>query len=266
MNNLLQTSKKKLFFILGPCVLESRDTALHIAHSLAEMARSLGVTIIFKSSFDKANRSSLDGFRGPGLQQGLDWLQEIKDITGLPLITDIHLPHQASKVAGVADVIQIPALLCRQTDLILAAAETGVIVNIKKGQFMAPWDMARVLDKTGCKDRIWITERGTTFGYNNLVVDFKAIPIMSGLGCPVVLDATHSVQLPGGLGTCSGGQREFVPALARAGVAAGAAGIFMEVHPDPDRALCDGPNSWPLDRTFSLLQNLLRIRKAMHEE
>ncbi len=265
MKDLFETSKKELFFILGPCVLESRDMALHVAESLAGMGRSLGVCIVFKSSFDKANRSSIMGFRGPGMEQGLEWLQEIKNRTGLPLITDIHAPDQADSVARVADVIQIPALLCRQTDLVLAAVATGRIVNIKKGQFMAPWDMAGVVDKAGSRSqRVWITERGTTFGYNNLVVDFKSIPIMSGLGFPVILDTTHSVQLPGGLKTSSGGQREFVPTLARAGVAAGAHGIFMEVHPHPDKALCDGPNSWPLDETFSLLKNLLKIRSALH--
>jgi len=265
MKDLFETSRKELFFILGPCVLESRDTALHVAESLAGMARSLGVSIVFKSSFDKANRSSIEGFRGPGMEQGLEWLQEIKNRTGLPLITDIHTPEQADAVARVADVIQIPALLCRQTDLVLAAAATGRIVNIKKGQFMAPWDMSGIVDKAASRtQRVWITERGTTFGYNNLVVDFKSIPIMSGLGFPVILDATHSVQLPGGLKTSSGGKREFVPTLAGAGVAAGAHGIFMEVHPHPDRALCDGPNSWPLDETFSLLKNLLKIRGAMN--
>jgi len=265
MKDLFESSKKELFFILGPCVLESRDMALHVAQNLAGMARSLGVNIVFKSSFDKANRSSIKGFRGPGMEQGLEWLQEVKSLTGLPLITDIHTPHQADEAARIADVIQIPALLCRQTDLILAAAATGRIVNIKKGQFMAPWDMAEVVDKAASlSHRIWITERGTTFGYNNLVVDFKSIPIMSGLGVPVILDATHSVQLPGGHKVCSGGQREFVPALARAGVAAGAHGVFMEVHPRPDKALCDGPNSWPLDETFPLLKNLVKIQDALH--
>ena len=265
IKNLFEASKKELFFILGPCVLENRDMALQVAQSLAGMAASLDVNIVFKSSFDKANRSSLDGFRGPGMEKGLEWLQEIKKRTGLPVITDIHAPQQADEAAGVADVIQIPALLCRQTDLILAAAATGKIVNIKKGQFMAPWDMAGVVDKAASRNPgIWLTERGTTFGYNNLVVDFKSIAIMSGLGFPVILDATHSVQLPGGLKTASGGQREFVPVLARAGVAAGAHGIFMEVHPRPEMALCDGPNSWPIDETFSLLQNLLKIRDALH--
>ncbi|WP_291318627.1 3-deoxy-8-phosphooctulonate synthase [Desulfonatronospira sp.] len=265
MKDVFESSKHELFFILGPCVMESRDMSLHVARSLAGMAQSLGVNIVFKSSFDKANRSSIQGFRGPGLKQGLEWLQEVKSRTGLPLISDIHTPQQADEVARVVDVIQIPALLCRQTDLILAAAATGRIVNIKKGQFMAPWDMAGVVEKAASQNsRLWITERGTTFGYNNLVVDFKSIPIMSGLGFPVILDATHSVQLPGGLKTSSGGQRRFVPALARAGVAAGAQGIFMEVHPHPDQALCDGPNSWPLDDTFALLKNLLQIRDALH--
>ena len=266
MEDIYTDSRNKLFFILGPCVLENRDMALTAAEQLAAMAGRLGVTVVFKSSFDKANRTAKDGFRGPGMEQGLLWLQEIKRRTGLPLITDIHLPQQAQAVAEVVDVIQIPAFLCRQTDLLVAAAGTGKIVNIKKGQFMAPWDMSSVAEKVARSGnrRIWLTERGSAFGYNNLVVDFKSIPVMARLGYPVIMDATHSVQLPGGLGASSGGERQFVPVLARAGVASGCHGVFMEVHPDPQNALCDGPNSWPLAETFSLLQNLLRIRRAVY--
>jgi len=250
-----------LFFIAGPCVLESLDLGATIAESLADMGQRLQVPVVFKSSFDKANRSSLDSFRGPGLEDGLDWLTRIRERTGLAVTTDIHLPEQAALAAEAVDILQIPAFLCRQTDLLLAAAQTGRIVNVKKGQFLAPWDMANVVDKLragGCSD-IWLTERGSGFGYNNLVVDMRSIPIMQGLGRPVVFDATHSVQLPGGRGSASGGQREFVPVLARAAVAAGCSGVFLEVHPDPDRALCDGPNSWPLQETERLMRELLRI-------
>ncbi len=266
MKNNFLNSKPEPFFILGPCVLESRELALSTAGQLAEIAADLETTIFFKSSFDKANRSSKDSFRGPGLELGLKWLEEVKNSTGLSVVTDIHLPEQAAAVAEVVDVIQIPALLCRQTDLLLAAAGTGKIVNIKKGQFMAPWDMNRAVDKlvsAGHKD-VWLTERGTTFGYNNLVVDFKSLPVMARTGFQVIFDATHSVQLPGALGSCSGGEREYVPVLARAGMAAGFNGIFMEIHPDPERALCDGPNSWPLIQTRSLLEVLLRIRRAAY--
>ncbi len=266
MKSIFLSSKSEPFFILGPCVLESRELALSVGAQLAEIAAGLETTVFFKSSFDKANRSAKDSFRGPGLELGLKWLEEVKKSTGLPVVTDIHLPEQAAAAGEVADVIQIPALLCRQTDLLLAAAGTGKIVNIKKGQFMAPWDMNRAADKlvsVGHK-AIWLTERGTTFGYNNLVVDYKALPVMARTGFPVILDATHSVQLPGALGSCSGGEREYVPVLARAGMAAGFNGIFMEIHPDPERALCDGPNSWPLRQTRSLLETLLRIRRAAY--
>jgi 2-dehydro-3-deoxyphosphooctonate aldolase (KDO 8-P synthase) len=249
------------FVIAGPCVLESLDLALEVASHLAEIAARLSLTVIFKSSFDKANRSSLTSFRGPGLEQGLQWLATVKERTGLPVTTDIHEPRQAKIVAQVADVLQIPAFLCRQTDLLTAAGETGRIVNVKKGQFLAPWDMRPVLTKlqaTGNR-RVWFTERGTSFGYNNLVVDYRSLPIMSGLGHPVIFDATHSVQLPGGKGHASDGQRQFVPVLARAAVAAGCRGVFLEVHPRPEEALCDGPNSWPLDKLPPLLDDLLRI-------
>jgi len=249
------------FVIAGPCVLESLDLALEVASRLAKIAAGRSLTVIFKSSFDKANRSSLTSFRGPGLEQGLEWLNQIKERTGLPVVTDIHEPRQAEIVARVADVLQIPAFLCRQTDLLTAAGETGRIVNVKKGQFLAPWDMRPVVEKlhaSGNK-RIWLTERGASFGYNNLVVDYRSIPIMSELGHPVVFDATHSVQLPGGKGHASDGQRRFVPVLARAAAAAGCQGVFLEVHPRPEQALCDGPNSWPLDKLPLLLDDLLRI-------
>ena len=264
MSDLFIRSNKELFFILGPCVLEGLDPALKTAEKIAQLAEQLKATIIFKSSFDKANRTSVESFRGPGIDKGLEWLQKIKYSTGLPVVTDIHSPDQAGLVAGVADVIQIPAFLCRQTDILLAAAATGKIINVKKGQFLAPWDMDQVVSKIISRGnhRIWLTERGSSFGYNNLVVDFRSLPVMKNFGCPVIFDATHSVQIPGGKGTSSGGQREFVPVLARASVAAGTNGVFMEVHPAPDQALCDGPNSWPLDKLRPLLKNLLDIRCA----
>ena len=263
---LYQKSLDGPFVIAGPCVLESRELALSVAERLAEISARLDLTVVFKSSYDKANRTSGDGFRGPGMDRGLEWLAEIRKRTGLPVITDIHSPDQAGPVAQCADAVQIPAFLCRQTDLLLAAAATDAVVNVKKGQFLAPWDMEHVVGKLkqGGAERIWLTERGASFGYNNLVVDFRSFPIMSGLGHPVVMDATHSVQLPGGRGGCSGGQREYVPVLARAAAAAGARGVFMEVHPDPDRALCDGPNSWPLDKTEPLLRELKSIWSIGH--
>ncbi|MFP4658010.1 MAG: 3-deoxy-8-phosphooctulonate synthase [Desulfonatronovibrionaceae bacterium] len=267
MNQIFERSLKDLFFIAGPCVLESRETALRAADELARIAVELDLFLVFKSSFDKANRTSVDSFRGPGLEAGLKWLLEVKERFQLPVITDVHHPRQAAAAAEVADVLQIPAFLCRQTDLLLAAAKTGRVVNVKKGQFLAPWDMeqvARKLSTSGNND-IWLTERGTAFGYNNLVVDFRSIKIMHDLGYPVVFDATHSVQLPGGRGLSSGGNREHVPLLARSAVAAGCQGVFMEVHPDPDKALCDGPNSWPLSGARELMISLMRIRRAVYE-
>jgi 2-dehydro-3-deoxyphosphooctonate aldolase (KDO 8-P synthase) len=265
--DLYSLSLKGPFVIAGPCVLEDLDAALEIAGFLAAKASDLGLPLIFKSSFDKANRTSGQSFRGPGLDKGIAWLAEVKDKFGLPVLTDIHLPEQAGPVAEVADVLQIPAFLCRQTDLLLAAARTKRIVNVKKGQFLAPWDMENVVHKlkSAGNERVWLTERGSCFGYNNLVVDFRSIAIMSSFGVPVVFDATHSVQLPGGRGASSGGQREFVPLLARAAAAAGADAVFMEVHPDPDRALCDGPNSLDLDAAgdlFAVLMALWSIRYA----
>jgi 2-dehydro-3-deoxyphosphooctonate aldolase (KDO 8-P synthase) len=256
------------FILAGPCVLESRQLALDVARELAAIAQRLDLTVVFKSSYDKANRTSASSFRGPGLDMGLAWLAEVREVTGLPVVTDIHLPEQAERVAEVADVLQIPAFLCRQTDLLLAAAETGRIVNVKKGQFLAPWDMKNAAEKlrSAGNGRFWLTERGSSFGYNNLVVDMRSLSIMRSLGAPVVFDATHSVQLPGGQGGSSGGQREFVPTLASAAVAAGASGVFLEVHPDPDRALCDGPNSLPLSKVEGLLKRLLALWSVPNAE
>jgi len=258
MADLYQVSKSGPFILAGPCAIESRDIALKTADVLAELSAKLDIPLIYKSSFDKANRTSVTSFRGPGMEEGLKILSEVKAATELPVITDIHLPDQAATVAEVADVLQIPAFLCRQTDLLVAAAATGRVINVKKGQFLAPWDMKNVVEKLRASgnDHVWLTERGSTYGYNNLVVDMRSIPQMQSFGVPVVMDATHSVQLPGGLGGVSGGQREFVSVLACAAVAAGADGVFMEVHPDPDTALCDGPNSLRLDHVEKLLIKL----------
>lgn len=254
------------FLLSGPCALEDYALALDTAHGVKEAAAAVGLVAVFKSSWDKANRTSGKGFRGHGMSQGLDWLARIKEATGLPIVTDIHLPEQAAPVAEVADILQIPAFLSRQTDLLLAAAQTGAIVNVKKGQFLAPWDMEQVKNKIEAagNPRILLTERGASFGYNNLVVDYRSLPIMQSFGVPVVFDATHSVQLPGGQGSSSGGQRQFVPILARAAAAAGVNGIFMETHPDPDKALCDGPNSWPLAKLEGLLRELVALWSVPH--
>lgn len=255
--------RQPLVLISGPCVIESPDGALAIAAALKELTARLGMGFIFKASYDKANRTAISAYRGPGLKDGLAVLARIKRELDVPLLSDVHAVDEVAAAAEVLDVIQIPAFLCRQTDLLLAAAATGKPVNVKKGQFLAPWDVAHVVAKiaaTGNR-RVLLTERGVMFGYNNLVVDFRAIAIMQQTGCPVIFDATHSVQLPGGAGQSSGGQREFAPLLARAAVAAGANGIFMEVHPDPDQALCDGPNSLRLD----MLPPLLAQLKAIHE-
>jgi len=252
-----------LVMIAGPCVIESAAATLEIAQALREYARQLSLPLIFKASFDKANRTSLESFRGPGLALGLKILARVKEDVGLPVLADVHQVSEVEPAAQVLDVLQIPAFLCRQTDLVVAAARTGRVVNLKKGQFLAPWDMGPVAAKARAagNDKILLTERGATFGYNNLVVDFRSLPIMKSLGYPVVLDVTHSVQLPGGQGTCSGGQREFIPYLARAGVAVGVDALFMEVHPDPARAKCDGPNSLPLDQVLPLWRELA----ALHE-
>jgi 2-dehydro-3-deoxyphosphooctonate aldolase (KDO 8-P synthase) len=252
-----------LVMIAGPCVIESAAATLEIAQALKEYARELALPLIFKASYDKANRTSIASFRGPGLKDGLKVLARVKSEVGLPVMSDVHQVSEVAPAAAVLDVLQVPAFLCRQTDLVVAAAKTGQVVNLKKGQFLAPWDMKPVVEKafsTGNR-KVLLTERGASFGYNNLVVDFRSLPILRGLGCPVVLDVTHSVQLPGGQGSCSGGQREFIPALARAGVAVGVDALFMEVHPNPEAARCDGPNSWPLREVLPLWRTL----KALHE-
>jgi len=246
---------RPLFLIAGPCVIESEQLALDTAGRLKEIAGRLGIPFIYKSSFDKANRSSHQSPRGPGLEEGLKILDTVKRQIGVPVLTDVHEYTPLAEVAAVVDVLQTPAFLCRQTDFIQNVARQGRPVNIKKGQFLAPWDMRNVVAKARIagNDHIMVCERGASFGYNNLVSDMRALTVMRATGCPVVFDATHSVQLPGGQGNVSGGQREFVPVLARAAVAAGIAGLFMETHPDPDRALSDGPNAWPLDRMEPLL-------------
>jgi 2-dehydro-3-deoxyphosphooctonate aldolase (KDO 8-P synthase) len=252
------------FLIAGPCVIENARHPLEVAGRLKKITGGLGIPLIFKASYDKANRSSRRSFRGPGLERGLEILAEVKRRHGLPILTDVHEINQVSRAAEVADVLQIPAFLCRQTDLVVEAARTGRVVNIKKGQFMAPWDMKGVLEKaasTGNR-RLMVTERGFTFGYNNLVVDMRSFPVLRSFGYPVVFDVTHSVQRPGALGDRSGGDRRYVDTLAPAGVAAGVDGIFMEVHENPERALSDGPNSYRLARVPALLQRLLRIRHA----
>jgi 2-dehydro-3-deoxyphosphooctonate aldolase (KDO 8-P synthase) len=251
----------RLAFIAGPCVIESKALTLEVAQALKEYAQKLAVPLIFKASFDKANRTAASSFRGPGLNQGLEILAQVKEEVGLPVLSDVHEIQQVIPAARVLDVIQIPAFLCRQTDLIEAAARTGKPLNLKKGQFLAPWDMAQAVAKaTGVGNaKLLLTERGTQFGYNNLVVDFRSLPIMRGLGFPVVMDVTHSVQLPGGQGNCSGGDRAFVPYLARAAVAVGVDAVFMEVHPNPDKALCDGPNSLSLSAVPRLWQDLVAL-------
>ena len=256
-----------LLLMAGPCVLESEEIAWQVAGEMQRICRDLGITYVFKASFDKANRTSLDSFRGPGIEKGLRLLGRIRKEIGVPVVSDVHDITQIEAAAEVLDIIQIPAFLCRQTDLLVAAAHTGKVVNVKKGQFVSPWDMKYAVEKVkgAGNNRILLTERGASFGYNNLVVDMRSFPVMRSLDCPVVFDATHSVQLPGGAGGSSGGQREFIPPLARAAVATGIDGLFMEVHPDPDSAKCDGPNSWPLDRAEWLLKQLLAVRNAVVE-
>lgn len=252
----------------GPCVIEGEAFTLEVAEALRDIAGRCGVPFVFKSSFDKANRTSVDGFRGPGMDEGLRILQRVKDELGVPVITDVHTPEQVNAVAAVADILQTPAFLCRQTDFIQAVARAGRPVNIKKGQFLAPWDMPHVLEKaraTGNND-IMLCDRGTSFGYNSLVSDFRSLMVMAQTGAPVVFDATHSVQQPGGLGGATGGNREFVPGLSRAAVAIGVAALFMEVHPDPDQALSDGPNSLRLDELEALLNELKRIDTVVKEK
>ncbi|MFO1113074.1 MAG: 3-deoxy-8-phosphooctulonate synthase [Rhodospirillales bacterium] len=250
-----------LVIIAGPCVMESRSHALECAHALAEIARDHDVGLIYKSSFDKANRTSLEGVRGIGLDAALPIFAEVREQVGLPTITDVHDAEQCSRVAEVVDVLQIPAFLCRQTDLLVAAAKTGRAINVKKGQFLAPWDMANVVKKIrgAGNDQVMVCERGASFGYNTLVSDMRALPILARTGCPVVFDATHSVQQPGGQGTSSGGQREFAPVLARAAVAVGVAAVFMETHPHPDKAPSDGPNMIPMKQLPAVLDVLLEL-------
>jgi len=253
-----------LSLIAGPCVIESEKLCLEVAGYLQKVCREIGITYIFKASFDKANRSSGASFRGPGIEEGLAVLDRVRQKVGVPLVTDVHTEEQAKVAGRTVDVLQIPAFLCRQTDLIHAAVQTGKIVNIKKGQFLAPQDMRQVVTKAGGGGgkMILLTERGTTFGYNNLVTDMRAIPIMKGFGCPVIFDATHSVQLPGGAGDRSSGQREFAPVLAKAAVAAGVNGLFIETHPEPDKALSDGPNMIPLNEMAPLLRTLVKIHEV----
>jgi len=250
-----------LFLIAGPCVIESMQLQLDVAGQLKEITTRLGIPFIFKSSFDKANRSSASSYRGPGLEQGLLILAEVKRQIGVPVLTDVHEYTPLDEVAAVVDVLQTPAFLCRQTDFIQNVARAGLPMNIKKGQFLAPWDMQHVVAKAQAagNSRVMVCERGASFGYNNLVSDMRSLAVMRQTGCPVVFDATHSVQLPGGLGERSGGQREFIPVLARAAVAAGVSGLFMETHPDPDNALSDGPNAWPLAKMAALLETLVAL-------
>jgi 2-dehydro-3-deoxyphosphooctonate aldolase (KDO 8-P synthase) len=259
---------RPFFLIAGPCVIESEALVIEVAGRLRDITETLGIPFVFKASFDKANRSSRSSFRGPGLEKGLEALARVRKQIGVPVLTDVHEDTPLAEVAEVVDVLQTPAFLCRQTNFIVAACSQGKPVNIKKGQFLSPWEMQNVVDKarsTG-NDQIMVCERGFSFGYNNLVSDMRSLAVMRATGCPVVFDATHSVQLPGGRGDASGGQREFVPVLARAAVAAGVAGLFMETHPDPAKALSDGPNAWPLDRMGSLLTTLVEIDLAVKKK
>jgi 2-dehydro-3-deoxyphosphooctonate aldolase (KDO 8-P synthase) len=260
-------SPRRLFLIAGPCVIENEKLCLQVAGALKKTCAQLGIFLVFKASFDKANRTSAKSFRGPGLEEGLRVLDKVRAELGMPVLTDVHTETQAAITGEVVDILQIPAFLCRQTDLIEAAATTGRILNLKKGQFLSPAEMGRVAEKArraGAK-RILLTERGTTFGYNNLVADMRSIPVLKSSGFPVVFDATHSVQLPGGGGDKSSGQREFAPVLARAALAAGANGLFFETHPHPDRALSDGPNMIPLAEMPTLLRSLLKIFRAVEK-
>ncbi len=268
IGNLTVGKNGPLFLISGPCVIENKETTLTVAKFLQGLAQRLNIPVIFKSSYDKANRTSVDSFRGPGLDEGLEILKEVKNTTGLPILSDIHQVSEIEKAVEVLDVIQIPAFLSRQTDLIIEAARTRLPLNIKKGQFLSPWDMEQVVLKatsTG-NTNILLTERGTFFGYHNLVVDMRSIMVMKDFGYPVVFDATHGVQLPGGRGTSSGGQREFVAPLAKAAVAAGADGIFLEIHPDPDSALSDGPNSLAFEHVESLVAVLKKVHQTVERK
>jgi len=269
IGNITVGNDLPLALIAGPCALEGRSHALEMSHALVELTDRLGIGLIYKTSFDKANRTSLKGNRGIGMKEGLPILAEVRETYGCPVVTDVHLPDDCAPVAEAVDVLQIPAFLCRQTDLIVAAAKTGKTLNIKKGQFLAPWDMKNVVAKAVERgnDNVMVCERGTSFGYNTLVSDMRSLPAMAETGCPVVFDATHSVQQPGGQGASSGGQREFVPVLARAAVAIGVAAVFVETHQEPDTAPSDGPNMVPLDQMETLLRNLMafdQVAKSNH--
>jgi 2-dehydro-3-deoxyphosphooctonate aldolase (KDO 8-P synthase) len=264
-SKILVGSDQPLLLIAGPCVLESEELARQVAGTMQEICSKLNISYIFKASFDKANRTSLTSFRGPGLDKGLEILGQIREELDVPVISDIHEPNQAEMVADVLDIIQIPAFLCRQTDLLTAVSKTGKPINLKKGQFVSPWDMKNAVDKvrSGGTSQVMLVERGASFGYNNLVVDMRSFSVMHSFDCPVIYDATHSVQLPGGAGGSSGGQREFIAPLSRAAVAAGIDGLFMEVHPAPDKALCDGPNSIALAEIETILNQLVSIRTSL---
>ncbi len=254
-----------LFFVAGPCVIEGEGPALHLAEKIKKLADATGATLVFKASYDKANRTSVRSFRGPGLDDGLKVLAKVRDEIGLPVLSDVHEADHAQPAAEVLDILQIPAFLCRQTDLLVAAAKTGKVVNIKKGQFLAPWDMIHTIEKVtdSDNDKILLTERGSSFGYNTLVTDFRSVPFMRGYGYPVVMDCTHAVQVPGGQGSISGGNSEYAPVLAKAGVAAGADGVFFETHENPEEALSDGPNMIPFDELRDLIKTLLEIHAAV---
>lgn len=258
-------NNQPLMLIGGPCALESEELAMEVAGKMKEVCEKLGFSYVFKASYDKANRTSITSYRGPGLQEGLEILGRIKDKLQVPVISDIHEPNQAEAAAEVLDIIQIPAFLCRQTDLLVSVSKTGKPINLKKGQFVSPWDMKNAVGKIreGGTSQVMLVERGASFGYNNLVVDMRALPVMRSFNCPVIFDATHSVQLPGGAGGSSSGQREFIEPLTRAAVAAGIDGLFMEIHPEPEKALCDGPNSIPLDQVEDLLKTISKVRQAV---
>jgi len=264
--NILVGPGNPLLLIAGPCALESEELARKVAAEMQEICARIGITYVFKASFDKANRTSLESYRGPGLEEGLAILGRIREELQVPVISDVHDVSQVALAAEVLDIIQIPAFLCRQTDLLVAAAKTDKPINLKKGQFVSPWDMENGVNKLrgAGGTKTMLVERGACFGYNNLVVDMRSLPVMRGFGCPVIYDATHSVQLPGGSGGSSDGQREFIAPLSRAAVAAGIDGLFMEVHPDPAKALCDGPNSMPLDSIETLLKQLVRVHQAVN--
>jgi 2-dehydro-3-deoxyphosphooctonate aldolase (KDO 8-P synthase) len=265
VGNINIGERNPLVLVAGPCVIESEGLCLQTAQRIKEITKKLGIPFIFKSSFDKANRLSIDSYRGPGIKKGLDILNKVKKKLKVPILSDIHCSKEIVETAKVLDVIQIPAFLCRQTDIVVAAAKTGKVINIKKGQFLAPWDILPVIKKiesTGNK-KILITERGVCFGYNNLVSDLRSLPIMREFGYPVIYDATHSIQIPGGKGSCSGGERQFVAGLSRAAVAFGCDGLFLEVHPEPDKALCDGPNMIDLKELEKLLKEIKKIGQAL---